>query len=165
MDSKINLEEFELKQFDIIFQMKDRLESKATGYLTAVTLILSVQVAFVGIVLGNHVLQNCKIYFLLLEFLLFFVGIVELLICAWMLLPRNIWHFTSDDLEKMDIMESNDKKLNYIMFENRHYIKEIEKAVASLRFGYRLSSLGLIALVISFIVVTILFFVFVIGGK
>ncbi|MBR1404248.1 MAG: hypothetical protein IJ558_08705 [Treponema sp.] len=116
----INLEEFMLRQLDLSLEMKSRLETKATGYLAVVALILGL---VFQIITSDVSSTECLLFFFCKATVA--VGTIIVIICAVMLFPRRIGYFSSKWLSDIYADKNSQKKSareKRILTENQRHI-------------------------------------------
>lgn len=163
MGNKINLEEFLLHQYNETMTSKDRLESKTSAYLAANALILAVLATFISILKDGH----SKLFHLLIwsDMIVFLLGVVNLLICIIILLPRKLWSFDSEKLMRL-ISEKSESENTIdinLLKENEKFIYFNKKVIQFIRTGYIAVSVGLLIQIIGFALVSIIFFLIILG--
>lgn len=167
-ENKISLEELILKQLDWSLEMKSRLEAKAVGYLAFITLILTILSDFLKDVYPSNICSLFKWTCIGFFIATFIVGLILLVLCAKMLLPKNIEYFSCKklmDLHYETKNSDNSDNDDYILSENEKFIEKNEKTIARLDSYNKSIAFGLIYMIIGFIISSILFFVFIGGEK
>lgn len=164
MENKINLEEFLLHQYDETLIIKDRLESKITSYLAVNALMLTVLVTFIAVVESDI----CKKNFLIIDMVVFCIGIINFVISLIVLFPRRLWQYGSERLLRFHFDEFADlEKTNYsdsLLLQNEKMIYENKKIVNFVRIGYVIVSIGLFIQILGFAFESVLFFKIIIWG-
>ena len=162
MDSKINLEELILTQLDRSLEMKNRLETKAIGYITAIALILTILENFIEAVYELKLHLLLKWGFLSFYILVFLLGLVLLFLCTKMLLPKKISYFDANKLLDFYNKLSEKKEINsdeVILSENKKYIAINTTTIEILDSYNKKVSHGLLFLVFGMFVSSISFFI------
>ena len=161
MESKINLEELILRQYEVSLSVKERLEAKAGIYLAIVTLVLTVLLEFLSFLFNDQFTITMetrqKVSKLILS--VFIVGLVELVICASMIFPRLVWYFSIERL--MNLYHHKDfisgKRIDQMLLNStKGFVIDHEGQIDYLRKTYAISSIVLILLMIGVIVISII---------
>ena len=160
MENKINLEELMLRQYNEALASKDRLESKIAAYLAANALILGVLVTFISILYGCKEINEIH-SFLLLNMVSFTIGLLNLLISIFILLPRRQWSFSSEKLLRIYFSDNNfDSEL---LMQNEKIIFKNKRVINLIRTGSHIVSFGLMLQILVFTIVSLEFFKILLG--
>ena len=164
MKNNINLEELILRQLDCSLEMKSRFESKAIGYLAFITLTLTILTNFLIEVYKSNVCNvfrwTCMIFFIVT----FCIGLVLLVLCTKMLLPKPISCFNGKKLLDFYVKRKtvNDADIDVpLLAENQKFIETNEKTIKMLDSYNGKIAAGLVYVITGFIVSSILFFIFI----
>lgn len=98
MKNKINVEEMIIQQINQNLEIKDRIESKAVGYLAVITLILTMLGQFMEYIKSAQIcilFKNTSIVFCVL---LFLYGTGLLIFCISIIFPKRVSYFNVDEL-------------------------------------------------------------------
>lgn len=163
-EGKINLEQLIFAEFDRSLSLKERLESKVGGYMTVVTLILTILVQFAAGFYESHVCEIFKIVSLGFCVGFFFLGIILLFMCIQMLFPKKIRHFDVNELLKLK--RKTPKKIDKELLDDvkRFYGQNIAVVDAKAKINGHIAT-GLVILVGGFVVTAILYFAMIVNNK
>ncbi|MBQ8014071.1 MAG: hypothetical protein IJ257_06735 [Treponema sp.] len=98
MSNRIRIEDLIHRELDRSLEMKNSLETKAVGYLTVIALILTILVQLWFEIPKNILDEKIKLVCIVFFITFFGLGVLLLILCAIMLLPRPIDHLRIDDL-------------------------------------------------------------------
>lgn len=173
-DGKISIEQLIFAEFDRSLVMKERLEAKVGGYMTVITLILTILVQFS---LEFYKANICKIFKTVsLGFCVgfFFLGIILLFMCIQMLFPKKIRYFDVNELldlkskttKKSDEERKTPKEVDKELLDDvkRFYEQNIAVVDAKAKINGHIAT-GLVILVSGFVVTAILYFAMIINNK
>lgn len=156
--NKINVEEMIIQQINQNLEIKDRIESKAVGYLAVITLILTMLGQFMEYIKSAQIcilFKNTSIGFCVL---LFLYGAGLLIFCISIIFPKRVSYFNVDELAEFRKKnpDGNDDEL----IENaRRFTNENRDIVNNISRKNLTVARGLAILVVGFIFTSVLFFI------
>lgn len=166
MENKINLEEFMLRQLDITLNMKNRVESKIMAFLPIVSLILTAMLTFISISYAGAFMPLFKRYFVLIV-IVFCLGLIEMIFCSIPLIPGKVWYFYIEDLMeayKSKNLDNESDIVQDILEHNENIINKNEKKLDRLRTAYLVCAVGMFVFILSFVLLSFVFFISMMGA-
>lgn len=158
MKNKINVEEMIIQQINQNLEIKDRIESKAVGYLAVITLILTMLGQFMEYIKSAQIcilFKNTSIVFCVL---LFLYGTGLLIFCISIIFPKRVSYFNVDEL--VEFRKKNPDGNDDELIENaRRFTNENRDIVNNISGKNLTVARGLAILVVGFIFTAILFFI------
>ena len=124
-----------IREFERSLEHKKDVEAKAASYMVAVTLILTMLTTFLTEIKQLKIDRYFFISFTILYVILFFIGLVLLLVFVYMLKPREIQYFGIKKLRNLmlDIKKDGIEKIYAVLkkceeFEenNRKIVQELD---------------------------------------
>ncbi|MBR6198923.1 MAG: hypothetical protein IKQ61_01520 [Spirochaetales bacterium] len=162
-ENKINLEELIVKQLDWLLELKNRDETKSIGYLTAITLMMTILAQFSSEIYKMNIISTTYRKLILLFYgIVFCFGVVILLLCAIQLLRKNIHYF---NVEKLINLRKNENEYDdNIINAVSTFIKTNKSTHDVLNNFNKIISVCVIILVGLFSLSGFIYFVTIIGG-
>jgi len=143
-----------LGEYNRSLEFKIRIESKAIGYITILTLILSIVITILSIILNEKTSNEfsiLKILSIMVSLPVIYFSLLSFCVCLFILRPRKIHYFNSDELEQI-LFDKTEDVYGTLFLSAKLYIKNNSKVLKEMDFYNDL--------VYTFIVIDIVCFIF-----